>query len=96
MSKYEIMFIVKTTIDEAAVKVSVDNLKSIITSMNGKIIDFKEMGQKEFAYPIKKDVSGFYYLMHCEANSEAIAEFERKARIDENVLRDLIIKLDEE
>ena len=96
MSKYEIMFIVKTTIDEAVVKESVDNLKSIITDYKGKTIDFKEMGQKEFAYPIKKEISGFYYLLICEASAEAIAEFERKARIDENVLRHLIIKLDEE
>ena len=96
MSKYEIMFIVKTTIDEAAVKQSADSLKSIITDKKGKVIDFKEMGQKEFAYPIQKMISGYYYLMICEASSEAIAEFERKAGIDENVLRHLIIKLDEE
>ena len=96
MSKYEIMFIVKTTIDEAETKKSADALKSVITSMKGKVIDFKEMGQKEFAYPIKKEVSGFYYLMICEAPSDAINEFERKSRIDENVLRHLVIKLDEE
>jgi len=96
MSKYEIMFIVKTTIDEKMTKESADNLKAIITNMKGKVIEFKEMGQKEFAYPIKKEVSGFYYLLICEANAEAINEFERKSRIDENVLRHLIIKLDEE
>ena len=96
MNKYEIMFIVKTTIDEKAVKETADNLKSIITDMKGKVIEFKEMGQKEFAYPIKKQISGFYYLMICEATPEAIAEFDRKSRIDENTLRHLVIKLDEE
>ena len=96
MTKYEIMFIVKTTIDEAETKKSADALKSIITNMKGKVIDFKEMGQKEFAYPIKKEVSGFYYLMICEAPTDAINEFERISRIDENVLRHLVIRLDEE
>lgn len=96
MSKYEIMFIVKTTIDEKTVQDSVNNLKSIITDMSGKINDFKEMGQKEFAYPIKKEISGFYYVFTCDAKTDAVAEFDRKARIDENVLRHLIIKLDEE
>ena len=95
MSKYEIMFIVKTTIDEAETKKSADALKSIIAK-DGKVVDFKEMGQKEFAYPIKKEISGFYYLMICEATADAIAEFERISRIDENLLRHLIIKLDEE
>jgi len=96
MNKYEIMFIVKNTIDEAAVKETAKALKSIITDNKGKEIDFKEMGQKEFAYPIKKQISGFYFLLICEAPTEAIDEFNRKARINENVLRHLVIKLDEE
>lgn len=96
MNKYEIMFIVKTTIDEAKVKNSSNSLKSIITDMNGEIIEFKEMGQKQLAYPIKKEITGFYYLIVCNSNAEAILEFERKARIDENVLRHLVINLDKE
>lgn len=96
MNKYEIMFIVKTTIDEAEVKKSSIALKSIIADMGGKIIEFKEMGQKQLAYPIKKEITGFYYLIVCNSNAEAILEFERKARIDENVLRNLVINLDKE
>jgi small subunit ribosomal protein S6 len=90
------MFIVKTTIDEKAVNETVDMLKSVITDMKGTITDFKELGQKEFAYEVKKQISGFYYVFNCEADSETVAEFDRKARINENLLRHLIIKLDEE
>lgn len=96
MNKYEIMFIVKTTVDDEEVKKSSENLKSIITDMKGKIIEFKELGQKQLAYPIKKQLSGFYFLLTCEANSEIINEFERKARIDENIIRHLTINLDKE
>jgi len=96
MNKYEIMFIIKTTIDEKAVNETADNLKSIITDMKGKIVDFRELGQKELAYPIKKEISGFYYVLTCEAQPPVIAEFNRKARIDENLLRHLIIKKDKE
>ena len=96
MNKYEIMFIVKTTIDEKTAKESANNLKSIITDMKGKVNDFKEVGQKELAYPIEKEISGFYYVLTCEASAATVAEFDRKARIDENILRHLIIKKDEE
>lgn len=96
MKKYEIMFIVKTTTDEATVKQTASSLKSIITDMNGKLFDEKEMGRRDLAYPIKKEISGFYYVFNCVATAEAIAEFDRKARLNENVLRHLIIKLDEE
>ena len=54
------------------------------------------MGKRELAYPIKKEISGFYYVFTVQANHETIAEFDRKARINENVIRHLIIKLDEE
>lgn len=90
------MLIVKTTTAEEEVKEVVSSLKSIITKMKGKIIDEKEMGRKELAYPIKKEVSGFYFVFNCEANPEAIAEFDRKAGLNENIIRHLIIRLDEE
>lgn len=96
MNKYEIMFIVKTTIDEAEAKNSATTLKSVITDMKGEIIEFKEMGQKHLAYPIKKEITGFYYLLVCNSNADAIKEFERKSKIDENILRHLVINLDKE
>ena len=96
MDKYEIMFIVKTTLEESVVKSTFESLTSIITDMKGKVENSKDMGQRELAYPIKKEISGFYYVLTVEASHEAIAEFDRKARINENILRHKIIKLDEE
>ena len=52
MKNYEMMFIVKTTLEETAVKNTVKEFSDIITSMNGKITNTKEMGQRELAYPI--------------------------------------------
>ena len=96
MNKYEIMFIVKTTIDEETVKNTVESFKSIITDLKGEIIEEKDMGQKKLAYPINKEVNGFYYVMVVNANGEIVSEFDRKAKINENIIRHLIIKLDEE
>ena len=96
MNKYEIMFIVKTTIDEETVKKTVESFKSIITDLKGEIIEEKDMGQKKLAYPINKEVNGFYYVMVVNANGEIVSEFDRKAKINENIIRHLIIKLDEE
>ena len=59
-------------------------------------IEFKDLGKKKLAYPIKKEVGGNYFLITAEASHDVIREFDRKIRIDEIVLRHLIIKLDEE
>ena len=95
MNKYEIMFILKSN-EEEAIKTQVSELKAIITDMKGEIESEKEMGNRKLAYPIKKELNGYYYVMNVNANNEAVAEFDRKARISENVLRHLIIRLDEE
>jgi small subunit ribosomal protein S6 len=92
MEKYEVMFIVKNTIEDDAVKAVADSLQGIITKGKGKVIEFKEMGKRKLAYPIKKELTGTYFVMSVEANHETIKEFERKVLINENVLRHLVIK----
>ena len=95
MKNYEIMFIVRPDVDEATVKGTVKSLEKILTDHKAKITLSKELGQKEFAYEIKKFKSGYYYLYNVETSSEtAIKEFDRIASLNENVLRHLIINLD--
>lgn len=96
MLNYEIMFIVKTTIESEKQKQTIENMKKIITDGKGKIVETKEMGERKLAYPINKELSGYYYVLKVEADSSIISEFDRKASIDESILRHLIIKLDEE
>ncbi len=96
MRKYEIMFIVKSTNESDEIKSSSEAMKKNITDNKGKVVDFNELGEKKLAYPIKKEISGYYYVMVVEADNNAISEFDRKALINENILRHLIIRLDEE
>ena len=83
MTKYEIMFIIKSTMEEDAIKKTSEDIQKLINIKPSKVIEFKEMGRKKLAYPIKKEVSGYYFVMTVEATHE-------------NVLRHLIIKLEGE
>jgi small subunit ribosomal protein S6 len=96
MTKYEIMFIVKSTLEEDKIKSVSEELQKLINKKPSKVIEFKEMGRKKLTYPIKKEVSGYYYVMTVEADHDTIKEFDRKAFINENVLRHLIIKVEGE
>lgn len=95
MNKYEIMFIVKADIAEEEVAIVVKSFESIITDMGGKILNSKDLGQKKLAYEIEKQVRGYYHLLNVECESKAVKEFDRKALIDERILRHLIIKEEE-
>lgn len=96
MTNYEIMFIVKATLDENNISKITSDVQKIITDNKSKVIEFKDMGRKKLAYPINKEVSGFYYLMNVETTHEVIQEFDRKLRINENILRHLILKKESE
>lgn len=96
MNKYEMMFIVKATMESDQVKVTAENMKKVVSELGGNVVEFKELGEKKLAYPIKKELNGYYFVMQFEASKEAEAELRRKAGLDENVLRHLIVKLDEE
>ena len=95
MNKYEIMFIVRPDVDEDTRKKSVKALENAITSNKANITLSKELGQKEFAYEIKKFKSGYYYLYNVESNGDAsVKEFDRVARIDENIVRHLVLNIE--
>ena len=79
MTNYEIMFIVKTTMESDKIKGTIDAMKKIITDGKGKIVETKDMGEKKLAYPIKKELTGYYYVLKVEASKEVIAEFDRRS-----------------
>ena len=95
MNKYEIMFIVRADIDEKLQKETVTTFEKVLTNMKAKIVNNKDMGQKKLAYPINKQLRGNYYVINVEATAAAVKEFDRKAKIDENILRHIVVREEE-
>lgn len=96
MNKYEMMFIVKSQGEEKDVKGVVTAVEKVLKDNNAKISESKDLGLKKLAYPIKKEINGYYELINFEVAKEAIAEIKRKVSINESVLRHLIIKKEED
>ena len=95
MNKYEVMFIVRPDMEEADIKNTAETIKKVLTDAKANILEEKALGQKELAYEIKKYTTGYYYLLVVEASKEAEQELNRVARINENLLRHLIVKVEE-
>lgn len=92
--KYEILFIVRPDLEEKAIKDVFKKFETVLVDNGAKILSSKEMGQKELAYEIKKQKSGYYFLINVESDVKAINEFDRLALLSEEVIRHLIVKLD--
>ena len=95
MNKYEIMFIVRPDMEEAEIKKTAEEMKKVLTDKGAKALEDKQMGQRELAYEINKFKTGYYYLYIVEANVEAVKEFDRVARINESLLRHLVVKVED-
>ena len=96
MRKYEIMFIVRPDLEEANIKEVADNMKEVLKSEGATIVEEKAMGQRELAYEIKKYKTGYYFLFVIESEDHSAAkEFDRVALINENIIRHLIVRVEE-
>ena len=95
MSKYEIMFIVRPDMEEAEIRKTAEDMKKVLTDKKANILEEKALGQRELAYEINKFKTGYYYLFVVEAETAATKEFDRVARINESLLRHLVVKVEE-
>ena len=95
MNKYEVMFIVRPDMEEAEIKKTAEEMKKVLTDKKAKIVEEKAMGQRELAYEINKFKTGYYYLYVVEANADAISEFDRVVRINESLLRHLVVRVED-
>ena len=92
MQKYESMIVISTKQEEDVIKGLVEKFKSLIEE-NGTLVSVDERGKKRLAYMINKETEGYYVLFTYEAESVFPAEFQRRARITEGVVRYMTIAL---
>jgi small subunit ribosomal protein S6 len=86
------IFILRPSLGEEEINTVVDYSKQIILDENGIIIDLNKWGMKKLAYPIKKEMQGYYVYCEYAGTPAAVSEIERKFRIDDSVLKYLTIK----
>ena len=89
---YETMFILKPTLVEEEIKQKIDFYKEAITKNGGEIKNCLDMGMRNLAYEIKKHQRGYYFVIYFTTEPKAILELERLYRINEDILRFIVIK----
>lgn len=92
MRKYEIMYILRADLTDEKRQESIAYYADILTKNDAKIIKSDEWGIKDLAYEIQKQTKGYYVLLSVEATNEAVAEFNRLARINEETLRFITLR----
>ena len=96
MRLYECMFILRDRLSDEERDALLNKVKKIITDNKGEIIEFKEWGRRELAYKIKKESVGIYYLLRYNAPPDAIREIDRLFKLEDNILRHFITRIEKE
>ncbi|SHI10977.1 small subunit ribosomal protein S6 [Clostridium collagenovorans DSM 3089] len=94
MRSYEAMFILRPSLDEEAVKANVEKFKGIIENNGGEIENVDLWGKRRLAYPISKVNEGYYVLVNFKGNSELPKELTRNFKISDDVIRDMVVKIE--
>jgi len=89
------MFIVAPTVGEEALGPLLERVNQVIVGKGGQVDDLTVLGRRRLAYPIRHHDEGVYVLTRFEAHSEVLAELEREFRLNESILRHLVIRRDE-
>ena len=95
LNSYETIFIIDATLDEETVASVKEKFTSLIEK-NGTLENVDEWGKRRLAYEINDRTEGYYYLVDFKADGEFPKELDRQFRINENILRTIIIRKDEE
>jgi len=91
---YEILFIIPNKFTDDEAKEIFKKTGQLLSSYDGKITLENYWGKKKFAYPIKHEHYGYYGLYEFDLERTLISEINNKLRLDNNILRFMIVKKD--
>ncbi len=96
MNRYEMIYIIDAGLEETARKELIEKVSVLIANNGGEIEKVDETwGKRRLAYAINYKTEGWYVLVNFKAPAELPRELERNLQINENVLRYLVVKLEE-
>ena len=95
MNKYESVLIARQDLGASQVNTLVDELKNVISAQGGEVVRVDNWGLKNLAYRIKKNRKGHYVLLNIAAPANAVAEYERVMRVNEDIIRYMTVRVED-
>ena len=93
MALYESVIIGRQDLTPSQFETIVEKFISVIESLKGKIKKKESWGLRNLAYKINKNRKGHYILLNIDSPPNAIIEYERLMRIDEDIIRFMTVKI---
>jgi small subunit ribosomal protein S6 len=95
MTKYDLTVLLKSELKDEAREKLMANVEKTIKALDGVVGKFSELGTKQLAYKLGGVAEAQYIGWTLELPSASVVQLERKLSIDKDVLRHLLVRVDE-
>ncbi len=95
MKKYELVVIFDPSLKEEEIEEQLSRITSLLEKEKCTVSNIDKWGIRKLAYPIKKQDNGYYIIVYFNGNSDIVTELDRTNKINDKVLRHLIVKSEE-
>ena len=90
---YEVTYIVRPNLEETEVDTRVEQIAEALRTNGGEPGEIEKMGKRRLAYEINDLREGYYVVMKFKSDAAQAKELERQLRLNEDVMRQLLINL---
>lgn len=87
MRTYETLYIVHPEVVGDELTALIDKYRKVLTEQQADVLKADNWGSRTLAYPVKKQTRGSFVMTVFEGGPSVVAEFERRMRIDEKVIK---------
>ena len=94
--QYELVYILPPETSEEQAGELHGQLESVVSRMNGRIEKTENWGRKKLAYEIGHNKEGVYVLEVINGGGELMKELDRRLKVVDQVIRHMIVRVDEE
>jgi small subunit ribosomal protein S6 len=88
---YETVYIFDTQLPEDRITEKLDRYHGLLTQAGAEITAIDHWGRRQLAYPIRKSSAGYYVIAQFKSGVEQLPEYERLLKLDEELLRYLVV-----
>ena len=91
MNSYETVVIINNKLKQEEIKNEIEKIQKLINEI-GKVTKVEDLGKRKLAYEIKKHTEGYYCSFEFNSDGSKISELERFYRIEDNILKFMVIR----
>lgn len=93
MKNYELLAIFKPSLDSEELDKLIEKITDEVKSYKGSVVSVDKIGRKKLAYDVQGYRDGFFTTIVLSIPGEAVVEFKRNLKLNENVLRYMFMEV---